>query len=815
MANYSNLLAQIEANIYSNNTQKITGDILQLQLNAMVASLGSGYQFMGVAHPADSPTSYADLRCFWVAGESGTYVNFGGIVVNVGEVVILKYDTSWHKVVTGAATAAQLSELINEVSANTDNIENLQQEIDAIQPIVIEGNVTNAPDEEDITTDENDLLKFANRPTAVNQMGYKILRKDKTFAEQVTDANTIYEIRYNFNLGGALVTIPAGSVLKFVGGQLSNGILGGSFSINDTHTHIFNDVDFNENIQLNVDHIRPEWYGAKGDRQTDDSASITEAIRQANLSGVNKVQFSACEYFINSGISVTSGDIILEGVYNTVREDLKFSSPINDVKYRKKSTLVAGPLCTSILTFTESVTHPAIIRHLGFYNYDVYLENRSAFDCVGIRFSSAFNGPTWPFVVEYCHFHGLYYGILFKNDSLNYLISNVRISGCSFDYNFWCVFFDDNVRNYDGSESIKNYTWNFLFENNCCHDNTFQLYVTTSVDNCIVRNNNLEGDLLKMPNSTVENPVEIPMEFSSFACSVIKLRSYAKLQFKDNHFEQNNKKVLQVVDANGEATIDITGNFFNLESTPRVLELLTLNNITNLDFAPSFHIKNIEGFTEIIIKHPCSINVGNLDKRYKVASGALVCLRFDVIENAEAITAAKWGIQQAGTSFTYVNGKKYATEKSNQTYIINPYTLADQEDNNYIVICAEAYHTKPLATSMQIAILGISGSLTNVFPGERKFVMLVYNALKTDTRQYSFYNNYFSDCFVHSIAAEVVKSATEIPANALAQNLVSPHNLAASSELVNISNARIGDEIWVTDTKKKEVFDGASWVSLN
>ena len=65
MANYANLLAQIAANIYSNNNQEITGDILQLQLNAMVASLGAGYQFMGVAHPSDTPSGYADLRARW------------------------------------------------------------------------------------------------------------------------------------------------------------------------------------------------------------------------------------------------------------------------------------------------------------------------------------------------------------------------------------------------------------------------------------------------------------------------------------------------------------------------------------------------------------------------------------------------------------------------------------------------------------------------------------------------------------------------------------------------------------------------------
>lgn len=116
MANYSNLLAQIAANIYSNNNQDISGDGLQAQLNAMVASLGAGYQFMGVAHPADTPSGYADLRAFWLAGDAGTYTNFGGLVLADGEVAVIKYDgNGWGKDVTGAATAAQVAELSQEV----------------------------------------------------------------------------------------------------------------------------------------------------------------------------------------------------------------------------------------------------------------------------------------------------------------------------------------------------------------------------------------------------------------------------------------------------------------------------------------------------------------------------------------------------------------------------------------------------------------------------------------------------------------------------------------------------------------------------
>lgn len=54
-----------------------------------------------------------------------------------------------------------------------------------------------------------------------------ILDGTKPFAEQVTDANTIYDVRDVFDLGGDTATIPTGCTLKFNGGKLSNGTLEG------------------------------------------------------------------------------------------------------------------------------------------------------------------------------------------------------------------------------------------------------------------------------------------------------------------------------------------------------------------------------------------------------------------------------------------------------------------------------------------------------------------------------------------------------------------------------------------------------------
>lgn len=116
MSNYASLKATINANVKTNGNQEITGAITNSVLNAMVDSMGAGYQFIGVATPTNPGTAQTpDYKCFYLATTPGTYTNLGGLVVADGEVAILKYDSTWHKDVTGAATAAQLTELGQEV----------------------------------------------------------------------------------------------------------------------------------------------------------------------------------------------------------------------------------------------------------------------------------------------------------------------------------------------------------------------------------------------------------------------------------------------------------------------------------------------------------------------------------------------------------------------------------------------------------------------------------------------------------------------------------------------------------------------------
>ena len=115
MSNYNSLKSTIDANIKQNGNQEITGQILNSVLNAMVTTLGTGYQFAGVATIATNPGT-PDAKVFYIANGKGTYEKFGGLEVTEDDVVVLYWDSAWHKVATGIASQEKLSELESQLT---------------------------------------------------------------------------------------------------------------------------------------------------------------------------------------------------------------------------------------------------------------------------------------------------------------------------------------------------------------------------------------------------------------------------------------------------------------------------------------------------------------------------------------------------------------------------------------------------------------------------------------------------------------------------------------------------------------------------
>lgn len=93
MGRYTELKALINQYIKTNGRLNISASILNGILTEMVNSLGTGFQFMGVALPSTNPGT-PDQKEYYLAGP-GTYPNFGNLVVPENKVALFIYQDTW------------------------------------------------------------------------------------------------------------------------------------------------------------------------------------------------------------------------------------------------------------------------------------------------------------------------------------------------------------------------------------------------------------------------------------------------------------------------------------------------------------------------------------------------------------------------------------------------------------------------------------------------------------------------------------------------------------------------------------------------
>ena len=119
MANYETLKSAIQQVVKTNGNNEITGALLQQSLLAIINSLGSGFQYMGIATPKTSPGT-PDQRIFYLTSTPGTYENFDSLVVEKNEIAILVYNDTWAK--QGIALPNGMESLgVNEIVLSKTN----------------------------------------------------------------------------------------------------------------------------------------------------------------------------------------------------------------------------------------------------------------------------------------------------------------------------------------------------------------------------------------------------------------------------------------------------------------------------------------------------------------------------------------------------------------------------------------------------------------------------------------------------------------------------------------------------------------------
>lgn len=358
MANYETLKNSVKQVIKTNGTQSITGQVLQNTLLSIISSVGANYQFVGIAKTSTNPGT-PDGNVFYIAG-NGTYPNFSGFTIETGQLGILKWNGKWSKEtleigkkltfdetptegsinpVTSRGIRTALDMQKSEVDAAKDEalkaIDKNEQEAivnfnsQRVTPEMLSqstidlinasggGSVTNLADDEDIESKENELgvkvLKFADRrydDVNFSGKGYKILRKNIINGknvlnqEMINATNTIYEIKYDFDLNGAEIKILEGCILKFDGGSLHNGTINGlNTTIQSDLYKIFYGVKFTGTFS-NVFQI--QWFVKKVSVDINNLIDCSDEMQEAFSSGVKNIFFTDNLYYVPNTININS-----------------------------------------------------------------------------------------------------------------------------------------------------------------------------------------------------------------------------------------------------------------------------------------------------------------------------------------------------------------------------------------------------------------------------------------------------------------------------------------------------------------------------
>lgn len=349
--------------------QKSTDSSLETENKTIVGSINElkrlrdkGYLFKGVATPDTNP-GVVKQKVFYIANGKGTYEKFGGINVDEDEVVLLTFDETWKKLPSGIASQCKLTELKEKVDALALGAfygyfpDSSSLPVDVTTPGYAYVGLDNPykiwnfngeswsdsgtsidmddADEEDITRNADGKLQFKDRAYG-DGMGCVILRKSKTFIEQVTQANTIYEIRYDFDLNNKEITIPKNSILEFKGGSLHNGtiVFDGTVINADLYQIFYNVITKG----YSPSDCQVEWFGAKAYNKSDTEFTYSsDGIQQAIDSCFKNIFFNIGVYYLDKTLEVDfRKSLNFKGSYN---------GPIKDVYDYPTNNINASTLC--------------------------------------------------------------------------------------------------------------------------------------------------------------------------------------------------------------------------------------------------------------------------------------------------------------------------------------------------------------------------------------------------------------------------------------------------------------------------------------
>lgn len=262
--------------------------------------------------PCDYGTVTSKYILSLIAGMPG-FVADRAIADEFGKRIVDEY-------LTRDAVRNYMNEVFNDLFVNNpptimDGMITVDMLSDAVKQLIGFGPIVNFPDDEFLTTKGGRITpKDRNYdPNNYSGMGRKILRKNMVNGVNVLTQkmmscpNTVYVITYDYSLRGQTITVPENCVLRFEGGTITNGVIKATNVINT--------------------YFKPEWFGAKGDNFTDDSAAFQMVSNLCNSCNCKTIRLSEATYLIDNITIYSYMSIIGEDKYKSVLKS--YSNPLN------------------------------------------------------------------------------------------------------------------------------------------------------------------------------------------------------------------------------------------------------------------------------------------------------------------------------------------------------------------------------------------------------------------------------------------------------------------------------------------------------
>ena len=353
-------------------------------------------------------------------------------------------------------------------------------------------------DEEDITTEgdtpQTQVLKLKDRAydsLNASGKGYKILRKNwQTIngerknvltQEMINEPNTIYEIRYDFDLNNADITIHDNSVLYFNGGKLLNG----SWKYSSKGNSIIKatQIGFIEGTSEEIANF---------------NGTLLQNLMTANIG----IDFENKEYNFNISRPVPCNFIYIKG--GTLNMNVSSLSIFEGLNNSTDKPIIHIENTTINNIGNRKTVYLIYATNFDFY-YDYCLIKKCIFNnFLSIRLyfgdfdSNIHKVGVNTTIIEDCIFKDLESIFYMCNDSY---YNSVIIRGNTIKNNKYSVFYFATTNEYESSANIDR-NGKFIFENNN-HVNDFDFLSTPNVDYiCTVL---VEGNEVYFNNNTFEN----------------------------------------------------------------------------------------------------------------------------------------------------------------------------------------------------------------------------------------------------------------------------------------------------------------------